>query len=90
MLGDISKVADVIATRIRENIEAIDVNQLVGAEYADKQYRVSTSIGIAVFPKDSANADEVVQLADERMYKDKVQRKKNRGSSNVAEVELRL
>jgi diguanylate cyclase (GGDEF)-like protein len=79
MLGDISKAVDVITSRIRENIESIDINTLVGAN-TNKKYMVSTSIGVAVFPQDSTNVEEVVQIADERMYQDKMSRKQNRNA----------
>ena len=44
----------------------------------DEIYRVSMSVGAAVFPQDGADADELLAEADRRMYKAKQEFKQKR------------
>jgi len=79
MLGNVSKDISAISDRVRENIEGIDINKAAGID-SSYQYRVSASIGCAIFPEDSSKAEEVIQIADQRMYQDKTIRKRARNA----------
>jgi diguanylate cyclase (GGDEF)-like protein/PAS domain S-box-containing protein len=54
-----------LAARIADAVAAIPFS------FADKPVRVSVSIGIALFPRDGVDADELVAHADDAMYQAK-------------------
>jgi diguanylate cyclase len=56
-----------IAETLRAAIDAVDVPELVGPE----NFRLSGSIGYAVYPGDAEDGQTLYQLADLRMYEDK-------------------
>ncbi|HIQ48782.1 MAG TPA: GGDEF domain-containing protein, partial [Aquifex aeolicus] len=46
-----------------------------GIEETFSQYGLSASYGVAIFPDDSENAEELINIADRRMYKMKREKK---------------
>ena len=59
----IKNLLDKMVERIEENL---------------KKFNISASYGIAVAPKETNSFEELINLADERMYKQKIARKKAR------------
>jgi predicted signal transduction protein with EAL and GGDEF domain len=47
------------------------------------QVRVGASLGLALCPADGRTASELVQAADQRMYANKAERKRNARDSNT-------
>jgi diguanylate cyclase (GGDEF)-like protein len=54
--------------RLRDEIE-------MPVEFEGLTLRVGVSIGVAIFPDNGANLDDLVKIADRNMYRDKGQRK---------------
>lgn len=73
------EVAVEIAGRIRSKV--IEANAVI--PHAEKQPRgcVSLSLGVAAFPVDSREKDELIELADQRMY-----RAKRAGKNRVCHI----
>ena len=61
---------------IRRIQEALDANQMMVDEHNSVQ--VGISIGAASFPEDGRQADLLLVVADQAMYKDKFHRRKNK------------
>ncbi|MEF1212867.1 GGDEF domain-containing protein, partial [Vibrio alginolyticus] len=56
---------------VREQINTVFDAQILNS---DKVSTLSTSMGLAQYPKDSDNVDFLISIADKRMYKMKFQR----------------
>ena len=52
-------------------------------EISDKPYKISASVGVSITkPDENTNLDELIELADSIMYRQKANRKKLRGTRN--------
>jgi len=58
-------IIDTIRKKIRSNI-------VEPVEFNEHQLKVGTSIGTALYPKDGKNIEDLIKIADENMYADKV------------------
>ena len=71
---DGEKTAKKFKTALRRKIDAYN-------EISDKPYKLSASIGISITkPDETTNLDELIELADSIMYRQKESRKKLRGT----------
>lgn len=69
-------VADEFKATLQRKIDAFN-------EITDKPYKISASIGISIRkPDETTNLDELIELADSIMYRQKAKHKKSRGSSH--------
>ena len=69
------------ATRIEQTLRvAVDKAVRGQANSGARTIDVSVSVGMAVYPADSTDANELCRIADQRMYEDKRRQKGNRGS----------
>lgn len=77
LYGDVESVIPKLITRIRGKLAEINVNAMAGREDLPP-YRVGASIGISTYPSDGVSVETLIQIADEKMYEDKVSRKVGR------------
>ncbi len=77
LYGDVEPVIPKLITRIRGKLSEININAISGKEDLPP-YRIGTSVGISTYPSDGVGVDSLVQIADERMYEDKMSRKVGR------------
>ena len=70
--------AIVAAERIRQGIEAFDFS-VVRPGQTSQTHHITVSIGIAMFPEDSSDPIELVEMADSALY-----RAKREGRNHVA------
>lgn len=69
LLEDVSQgTLDALQQRLRDEIET-------PIEFEGLTLRVGVSIGVAIFPDNGANLDDLVKMADGSMYRDKSRRK---------------
>jgi len=69
LLEDVSQgTLDALQQRLRDEIET-------PVEFEGLTLRVGVSIGVAIFPDNGANLDDLVKMADGGMYRDKSRRK---------------
>lgn len=69
--------------KLSERIESLrNITLEAGATTPDPSY-LSMSIGVATFPEDGSDAEELLAEADRRMYKSKHLRKKERAADEV-------
>ncbi len=54
--------AHIMAERIRKEIEALSF------DYEGSEFRVTISLGVAVYPEDSIEKTEIIELADQALY----------------------
>ena len=71
---DGEKVAEQFKETLQRKIDAYN-------EITEKPYKISASIGISIKkPDEKTNLDDLIELADSIMYRQKAKRKKSRGS----------
>ena len=58
-----------------EKLDRIDPALMVANTEKKGQYKIGVSVGFVSFPGDAGRVDELINLADERMYTDKQMRK---------------
>ncbi len=74
----------VLVRRIGERQEAMHMVSKLERAFADpfhssgKQHRVGITIGVSLYPDDAADAETLLQIADERMYFAKQQKRSAR------------
>ncbi len=59
---------------IKKQIKKIFVEQFSIKPIKDKTVGIGVSVGVAAYPKDANNIDDLIKLADEAMYKEKKER----------------
>ena len=69
---------------------AIEIPVQLGIAHDDTVVRVAASIGVAVFPDDGVEPQELTRMADLRMYRHKEERRRLRSGSQPAKAELTL
>lgn len=73
--GDVENVIGSLIKRVREKLDRIDPALMVANTEKKGQYKIGVSVGFVSFPGDASRVDELINLADERMYTDKQMRK---------------
>jgi len=63
-----------------ENIRNLLDEMVKRIEQSLEKFKISASYGIAIAPREADNLKDLIFLADERMYKQKIARKKARGN----------
>lgn len=76
--GEVEHIIEVLTDRVREKLRKIDPAALSGEPAGERQFPIGASIGIAAFPVNGMTVDDLVNYADEQMYKEKMSRKKSR------------
>jgi diguanylate cyclase (GGDEF)-like protein len=61
--------AEQVAMRVREAIEAMPA--------VNDRVKIGSSVGVASFPQDGSDGRTLLHVADQRMYEDKFQRRRN-------------
>ncbi len=73
---DGEKTAKKFKTALKRKLDAYN-------EISDKPYKIAASVGISITkPNENTNLDELIELADSIMYRQKQSRKKLRGTRN--------
>ncbi|SFP16320.1 GGDEF domain-containing protein [Hydrogenimonas thermophila] len=69
------------SSKIKESMFDIDkyLERIVGKiEAKFEKYNISASYGVAIFPKDGTTIEDLIDIADQRMYELKKEKKRNR------------
>lgn len=77
---DQAKVSDIVE-RIKDNLLAIEISD-------QQQFKPSVSIGVATYPIDGRTLNDLIGVADNRMYKQKGEYKAQYINSNQASDEI--
>ena len=69
--------------KIRQRVEAAPLLCPTGSSQGQIPLHASLSIGLASFPDEAANEEDLIRVADQRMYQDKKERKRLRTGSET-------